>query len=83
MNHAYLDKYGILHVTSSQREGSVLTAMPCEGGYPLCEGQVVCMYSLEEAYLGGNRNSFEAGEAKKMDLKLFPEFVTLYKKCQK
>lgn len=81
MKHAYLDKYGILHISEVRGEG-VETDFDCDGGFPVIEGKKVYMYSLEEVYIGGNRNSFEAGAAKELDLSMFPALKELYIACK-
>ena len=87
MGYAYLDEYGILHIVSSvssvpSGRKFVGTEITHKGGFPTVrKNKKVYMYSLEEAYIGGNRNSYEAKEAVKMDFNEYPHIVELYKKC--
>lgn len=90
MGYAYLDKYGILHIVSSvssvpSSTRFVGTDIKHKGGFPVVrrnrKDKKVYMYSLEEAYIGGNRNSYQAKEAVKMDFNEYPHIVELYKKC--
>ena len=92
MGYAYLDKYGILHIVSSVSSvptGTrfVGTDIKHKGGFPVVRknkrDQKVYMYSEAEAYIGGNRNSFEAvpPKATKMDFKEYPHILELYRKC--
>lgn len=90
MGYAYLDKYNILHIVSSvtsvpSGRKFVGTDISHDGGFPTVrvnkKNEKVFMYSLKEAYVGGNRNSYEAKEAIKMDFKEYHHIVELYKKC--
>ena len=92
IGYAYLDRYGILHIVSSVSSvpGSrkfVGTDIKHNGGFPLVHknkrDQKVYMYSLEEAYIGGNRNSYQSQPptAVKMDFKEYPHILELYRKC--
>ena len=88
--YAYLDKYGILHIvngantppTGAKVVGTELTR---DGGLPTVKlgkkYKKVYMYSVSEAYVGGNRNSYEAGTAKRLDFEVYPQILELYKKC--
>lgn len=83
MGFAYIDKGGVLHVVEkfeTAREYAskkvVETEVPYSHGFPLHEGQDVTMYSLEEAYIGGN-----AGSGKKVDPQEIPEILDLYQAC--
>lgn len=92
MGYAYLDKYGILHIVSSVSSvpsGTkfVGTEITHKGGFPTVRNygkyKKVYMYSEAEAYIGGNRNSFEAvpPKAAKMDFEEYPHILELYKNC--
>lgn len=89
MGYAYLDKYGILHIVSnvsSVPTGTkfVGTEITHDGGFPTVrKNKKIYMYSLEEAYIGGNRNSYQAQPptASKMDFEEYPHILELYKKC--
>ena len=92
MGYAYLDKYGILHIVSSVSSvptGTkfVGTQITHKGGFPVVrknrKDKKIYMYSLEEAYIGGNRNSYQAQPptAVKMDFEEYPHILELYKKC--
>lgn len=89
---AYLDRYGILHIVNSITStptGAVVvgTNISHDGGFPTVrirgKHKKVYMYSLEEAYIGGNRNSYQAKPpaALKMDFEEYPHILELYKKC--
>ena len=92
MGYAYLDRYGILHIVSSISSvptgaTMVATEITHAGGFPTVRNhgkyKKVYMYSEAEAYIGGNRNSFEAvpPKATKMDFKEHPHILELYRKC--
>ena len=92
MGYAYLDKYGILHIVSNvssvpSGRKFVGTEVKHNGGFPVIrknrKDQKVYMYSLEEAYIGGNRNSYQAQPptASKMSFEEYPHILELYKKC--
>lgn len=75
MKKAYLDEHGIMHVTEGETNYKhIETDIAACGGYPLHDGSPVVMYSLDEAYIDGNRKE-NMGTA---DLKLIPEIVALY-----
>ena len=89
--YAYLDKYGILHIVSSKSSaptGSkvVETDVEHDGGFPTVRTdkgmEKVYMYSETEAYVGGNRNSYEAKQAKVLDLRLYSYILDLYRECK-
>lgn len=82
MNYAYLDKYGILHISDVEEGGRLEVEIPADGGFPTIEGKQVYMYSLDEVYVGGNRNSFEAGQAKKVNVEDYPQLKEVYIKCK-
>lgn len=79
---AYLDRHGIMHITSQENDTyfNVETTHSADGGFPTVNGEKVYIYSLDEAYLGGNRSSFEAipPQAEKIDLSDYPELKGLY-----
>ena len=90
--YAYLDSYGILHIvdginTPPTGAKVVYTEIHHEGGFPTvrvrAKHKKVYMYSENEAYIGGNRNSYKAAPptAIKMDFKEYPHILELYKKC--
>ncbi len=63
MAYAYSDKYETLHIvekkeTAEQYRGSgaiVSTDYPCEGGYPVKDGEHIFVYLKSgTAYIGGN-----------------------------
>ena len=83
MGFAYVDKAGILHVVA-QRETAeeyaakavVETDLGYHGGFPLCGGQEVVMYSLKEAYANGNMRN-----GRKLKVEDIPQLVELYRSC--
>lgn len=88
--YAYLDRYGILHIVNGVNtpptDAKVVgTELKRDGGFPVVRAgkklKKVYMYSLDEAYVGGNRNSYEAGSAKRLDFEEHPEILKLYKEC--
>lgn len=92
MGYAYLDKYGILHIVSnvsSVPTGTkfVGTEITHDGGFPTVRNhgkyKKVYMYSEAEAYIDGNRNSYQSQPptAVKMDFEEYPHILELYKKC--
>lgn len=83
MNYAYLDSYGILHVSSVEEGNRLPVQIPAEGGFPTIGGRRVYMYSADEIYIGGNRNSFEAGSADQAVPEDYPQLVELYNSCKK
>ena len=85
MGYAYLDKYGILHISEFDGEGRTETGFKFKGGFPVIRNKQVYMYGLDEAYIGGNRNSYEAipPTAKKLDLAEETGLVELYKECMR
>ena len=83
MGFAYIDKGGVLHVVEKRKTAEeyatkkvVETEVPFAHGYPLHEGQDVTMYSLTEAYIGGNAKS-----GAKVDVEEIPEIAALYRAC--
>lgn len=88
--YAYLDKYGILHIVNGVNTPPtgakvVGTELLRDGGFPVVKVgkkyKKVYMYSVNEAYIGGNRNSYEVGVADKLDFEIYPQILELYKKC--
>ena len=79
MNYAYLDKYGILHISSTEQGDRLPTDVPCKGGYPTHDGETVVMYSLDEMYIGNNRNDEGDGRVNSED---YPAIRELYIACK-
>lgn len=80
-NYAYLDKYGILHGVSTKstakeyaQNGKVAeTNLPVKNGYFVVGKTEIVVYSLEEAYINGNRT-----DGTKVNLADYPAIYELY-----
>ncbi len=81
-NYAYLDKGNILHIVKEERTAKkfakngkyIETDVKSLNGYPYEGGNDIVVYSLDEAYINGNKV-----DGKKVDLKEYKSTYELYK----